>query len=191
MKFKLNPNSLFAVLLRSPWWISVGVALVFIGASMALLPVQYRVFGALGGVPFWVIGGIALVRQLRAPSAQQTQALLASVSAMPWRDFSAQLEKAYQRQGYSVQRIQGAADFAITRAGRTTLVAAKRWKAAHQGVEGLQALHTAVQAYQAAQGSSDGVYVALGALSDQAQRFAKGHGVTVVGTESLALLLKA
>ena len=26
---KMAPNSLFAILLRSPWWISVGIALVF------------------------------------------------------------------------------------------------------------------------------------------------------------------
>ncbi len=186
MKFKLNPNSLFAVLLRSPWWISVGVALLFIGASIALLPVQYRVFGALGGVPFWVIGGICLVRQLRAPSAKQTQALLTQISAMPWREFSALLEKAYQRQGYSVVRIHGTADFAITRAGRTTLVAAKRWKAARQGVEDLQALHAAVQANDEASG---GVYVAIGALSEPAARFAKSNGVAVVGAEQLVVLL--
>ncbi len=186
LKFKLNPNSLFAVLLRSPWWISVGVALLFIGASIALLPAQYRVFGALGGVPFWVIGGITLVRQLRAPSAKQTQALLTQISAMPWREFSALLEKAYQRQGYSVVHINGAADLAITRKGRTSLVAAKRWKAARQGVEDVQALHAAVQANDQA---SDGVYVALGTLSEQAARFAKGNGVAVVGGEQLVVLL--
>ncbi len=186
MAFKLSPNSLFAVLLRSPWWVSVGVALLFIGASIALLPAQYRVFGALGGVPFWVIGSICLVRQLRAPSARQTQALLASVNALSWREFSAQLEKAYQRQGYTVVRRSGAADLAITRAGRTTLVAAKRWKAARHGVENLQALHAAVQADDEA---SNGVYVALGELSDQAALYAKSHGVVVARAEQLVGLL--
>ena len=181
MAFKLNPNSLFAVLLRSPWWVSVGVALLFIGASIALLPAQYRVFGALGGVPFWVIGSICLVRQLRAPSARQTQALLASVNALSWREFSAQLEKAYQRQGYTVVRRSGAADLAITRAGRTTLVAAAR-----HGVENLQALHAAVQADDEA---SNGVYVALGELSDQAALYAKSHGVVVARAEQLVGLL--
>jgi restriction system protein len=186
LKFKLNPNSLFAVLLRSPWWISITIGIVFIGASFALLPPAYWVFGAMGGVPFWVIGGICLVRQVRAPSEKQSQALLTSISAMSWREFSALLEKAYQRQGYSVVRIHGAADFAITRAGRTTLVAAKRWKAARQGVEGLQALHGAVQANAEA---SDGVYVAIGEVSEQAARFAKSNGVGVAGAEQLVVLL--
>ena len=38
---KMAPNSLFAILLRSPWWISVGIALVFALASKALLPAEY------------------------------------------------------------------------------------------------------------------------------------------------------
>ena len=29
MKFKMAPNSLFAVLLRKPWWVSFVVAAVF------------------------------------------------------------------------------------------------------------------------------------------------------------------
>ena len=37
MKFKMAPNSLFAILLRSPWWISLAIAAVFAGASRALL----------------------------------------------------------------------------------------------------------------------------------------------------------
>jgi restriction system protein len=48
------------------------------------------------------------------------------------------LEQGYRRQGYSVKRMEGAADFELERAGRLSLVAAKRWKASSTGVEPLK-----------------------------------------------------
>jgi len=48
-------NSLFAVLLRSPWWISLLVALLVGLVGFALLPQQFKVVGALSGLPFAII----------------------------------------------------------------------------------------------------------------------------------------
>lgn len=186
MKFKMAPNSLFAVLLRSPWWISIGIAIAFVAASKALLPDQYWIFGAMGGFPILVIGLIALWQQLQAPSAQKTEAILNAVSAMSWRDFAHALEQAWQRDGYAVQRIEGAADFVLTRQGKTAVVAAKRWKAAKPGVEALQELHAAMQT----RGASECQYVTLGTLSDNAQRFARTHQVKLVQAPALVLLLR-
>ena len=186
MKFRMAPNSLFAVLLRSPWWISILIAIVFAGASKALLPDEYWIFGAMGGFPMLVIGCIALWQQLQAPSAKKTDAILAAVSAMSWRDFALALEQAWQRDGYAVQRIEGAADFVLTRQGKTAVVAAKRWKAAKPGVDALQELHAAMQA----RGASECQYVTLGTLSDNAQRFARTHQVKLVQPQALVLLLR-
>ncbi len=188
MKFKMAPNSLFAVLLRSPWWISILIAIVFAGASKALLPDEYWIFGAMGGFPMLAIGCIALWQQLQAPSAKKSEAILQAVSAMSWRDFANALEQAWQRDGYTVQRINGneAADFVLTRQGKTAVVAAKRWKAAKPGVEALQALHAAMLA----QGASECQYVTLGTLSDNAQRFARTHQVKLVQPEAVVLLLR-
>ena len=58
------------------------------------------------------------LQQLQAPSAKKTEAILAAVSAMSWRDFALALEQAWQRDGYAVQRIEGAADFVLTRQGK-------------------------------------------------------------------------
>ena len=41
MKLKMSENSLFAILLRSPWWISMVLVAVFALASGALLPAPY------------------------------------------------------------------------------------------------------------------------------------------------------
>ena len=188
MKLKMAPNSLFAVLLRSPWWISFAVVLAFAGASQALLPEQYRVFGMMGGFPFLVIGSMAAWQQLRAPSPQQVERILQQAAAMSWRDFSAALERAYSRQGYSVSRLDGpAADLLLAKAGRSTLVAGKRWKAANHGVEPLRALHGLRQA----QDASHGVYITLADVGDKTRRFAKEHQIALLQGAALAQLLGA
>lgn len=186
MKFKMAPNSLFAVLLRSPWWISMLVALVLAAAAFALLPEQYRVLGAMGGFPFFVIGLIALWQQMRLPSAARSEEILGAVGSMNWPEFARLLEEGFGRQGYRVERLQGAADFALTREGGTTLVAARRWKAARHGEESLKALQDAAQA----RGAGKCLYVTTGELSSQAQGFAKRHQVQLMQGPALAFLLK-
>jgi restriction system protein len=60
---------------------------------------------------------------------------------MAWRDFAQALTEAYTRQGYAVTPWEGAgADLQLVKAGRTTLVSCKRWKAAKVGVEVLREL---------------------------------------------------
>lgn len=187
MKFKMAQNSLFAILLRSPWWISFGLALAVAALAQALLPDPYRLVGALGGMPFVVIGVMALVRQLRAPSAAQVQATAQALARMAWPDFAQALEQAYARDGFAVERLpQGAADLALQRGGQTTLVSARRWKAARQGEEGLQALHAAAQARDA----GNCVFIALGEFSPNAQRFAQAHRMELLQQEALARLLR-
>jgi len=186
MKFKMAPNSLFAVLLRSPWWISfLLAALVGLGGYM-LLPVEYRVIGAMGGAPFAVIGAIALWQQMRLPSESRSAQILAATSAMNWPEFSKLLEQGFTRQGYAVERGTGVADFSLRRDGTTTLVAARRWKAARPGEEALRALKDAAQEA----GAAHCLYVTLGELSANAEAFAKHNNVQLMQGSALAYLLQ-
>jgi restriction system protein len=179
MKFKMTPNSVFAILLRNPWWISFLVAAVVSAVCAALLPRELVAFGALGTIPFLVVGCIALKRQWNAPSAAALQAELARLNALPWRDFSKELVAKFETQGYTVKRFEGksseAADFLLNKQGQTTLVAAKRYKAASHGTEPLQAL----VAQQGAQNADAAMYICLGSLSEQAQLYAQQHNITV------------
>ena len=186
MKFKMAPNSLFAVLLRSPWWISILIALGVGAAAYALMPDPYRQVGAMGGMPFFVIGLVALWQQMQRPSAKRSDEIVRLAGAMSWPVFAAALEDGFTRQGFRVERLQGVADFSLVRDGRTTLVAARRWKAARPGEEALKALRAAAQA----QDASDCLYVTLGELSDNALAFAKRNQVQVMQQQALALLLQ-
>ena len=176
MKFKMAENSIFAILLRSPWWISFLLVAVFGLASFALLPKAYAPFGLMGAVPFVVIGILALKRQWGQPSPAKVQAERTRLASLSWRDFSAELEAKFTKQGYQVTRLNGgAADFKLEKAGNVTLVSAKRYKAATHGVEALQALVTQKEA----QGADKAMYVCLGAVTEQAAKFARERGVEV------------
>ena len=183
----MPPNSLFAVLLRSPWWISFALVGLIALVAFALLPAQYAVVGALGGLPIFVVGCLAAWRQLRAPSAAKVQTMLDQAQAMPWAKFSQALTRAWAGQGYGVNApSKGAVDLRLTQNGQTTLVSAKRWKAATHGVEPLRELYSAMQA-ENAQG---GIYVAgQGTVSESAALFARDHGITILQGPALAVLL--
>lgn len=186
MKLKMARNSLFAVLLRSPWWISIGIVLIATMAARALLPEPYVPFGMLGAFPFLVVGLIAAWRQLRAPAPEQVERTLEALAAMSWRDFSELLERAYAKQGYQVERTSDSAvDLLLRKGGRTTLVVARRWKAGNHGVEPLKALARA----RSAQDASHGTYMALGGLGDAARRFAEAQGITILSGPSIAALV--
>ncbi len=180
-------NSLFAILLRSPWWMSLGIALVMGLLSFALLPVQYRVVGALSGFPFAVIAVMAARRQWHQPSKKTIEQTQQALRAMSWLTFSALLEHAFQRDGYHVHRSKLAgADFELERKGRRMLVSARRWKSARTGLEALRAL----QADRDATDTPDALYIGLGEISANARPLAAEHGITIWQGAELAHLLR-
>jgi restriction system protein len=186
MKLKMARNSLFAILLRSPWWISVAIAVVMGLIGAALLPERFRVIGALSGLPFGVIGAIAARRQWQLPSAARVAQTQQALATMAWPAFAALLEQAFRRDGYTVQRGQTAAvDFELARQGRCMLVSARRWKSARTGEDALRALQAARDAAEA----SDALYIGLGELSDNARPFAARHGIAVWQAPELAQAL--
>ena len=186
MKLEMAKDSLFAILLRKPWWISIGIAAGIALVARAMLPEQYAIGGALGGIPFIVIGVIGAWRQLRAPSAARLTSTLEAVGAMSWREFSSALEEAFRRDGHVVTPIAlPQADFEIVKAGRTSLVSCKRWKAANTGIEPLRELHLASER-RAAQES---VYVAVGGITDNARRFAAENRIRIIEGAGLAQML--
>ena len=184
MKFEMAKNSLFAILLRSPWWISLLVAAGIFVAVRLVLPEIYAFFVPL---PFMVIAAYAGWQQLRAPSAARIAATLDAIRAMSWDDFSGAIEAAFRREGYAVGRFGGAqADFELTRAGRTSLLlACKRWKVVRTGIEPLRELHAAMRARDA----HECIYAAAGEISDNARAFAAEKNIRLVHGAELAMLL--
>lgn len=187
MKLKMSQNSIFAVLLRSPWWMSAGVAVLLSAGGFAALPLEYAAMGVFAAVPFAVISLMAAYKQLRAPSGARVQAVTEAVAAMSWADFSRTVEAGFRRDGCEVERLQTpGADFALSKDGHVAIVSAKRWKAARTGVEPLREL----QAVREKRGAREAIYIALGDVSDNALQYAKAQGVSLMTAPELSKLLR-
>jgi len=176
MKWKMSDRSLFATLLRSPWWMSFVLAGAISLASSALLPNEYKLMGALSSFPFIVIGIMAAWRQRSHLSPAQAHALESALTNMNWREFSSLLSQAFMRQGYTETALltNGTGDFVLTRQGQTTLVCAKRWKAAVWGKDNLQALLSEKETHDA----SHLICVSLHTTPNTLKKFVTQHQVT-------------
>ena len=180
---KMHEKSLFAVLLRSPWWVSALVALAIVGAMRLVIPELYAAFAAL---PFAVIAVYVGWQRLRAPSAARIAGTLERLRAMSWDEFSGAIEQAFRREGYAVSRLAAAqADFELVKGSRTTLLACKRWKATRAGIEPLRELEAARRAREA----HDCIFVAGGEITEQAREFAQQKNIRLVHGAELARLL--
>ncbi len=183
----MNKNSLFAMLLRSPWWISLAVAAAVALLAGTLLPKDYRVVGALSGMPFVVISAMAARRQWNLPSAARISQTLEAVGQMSWPVFAKLLEQAFVRDGYQV--LPGTArsvDFELERQGRRMLVSARRWKSARTGIDALRPLQAAREAAEV----EDALHIGLGELTDNARPFAAEHRIAIWQAAELAQALR-
>lgn len=186
MAFKMAHNSLFSVLLRSPWWYSALIALFAIAVSLAVSKGQFLIFGITAALPFLGIAGFSAYRQFQRPSGKSIASLLQSARQMPPREMTTRLSHAYQEKGYDVVAHKGsAADIELTRGSKKILLASKKFKAANTGIEPLKQLVTSGEQHEA----TGYHYVTLGTVSANARKYAKDNDVELIQAEALAVLL--
>lgn len=183
MKWQLPRNSLFAILARSPWWVSALIAAGSFGVLRLLIPEGMAAFAAM---PFLGIAIYAGVRQLRRPGAKRVAAALERARGLSGEGFVAALETGLRREGYAVTRMSGAADLVLRRDGLVTLVACKRWKAMRAGIEPLREFDAATREH----GAVGRIYVAAGEVTENAREFAAQRNIRLVQEEELARLLR-
>jgi len=187
VNFKMPRNSLFAVLLRAPWWVSLAIAAALSLVLAALLPDAYRVAGALSSFPIVVISALAAWRQSQLPSAAEVARTQERVAAMNWNSFAACLEEAFRHDGFEVRRgLTAPVDFELSRGGQHMLVSARRWKSAQTGLEPLRALQAARQAADA----RDALLICMGGLSDTARPYAVQHHIRLWQAAEIAQALR-
>ncbi len=176
-------DSLFDVLSRLPWWVSVAVGAGLFAVVRLFLP---EVLAAAVALPFLGIACYAAWRQLRTPGAANATELLGKIRGMSWENFSAVISEAYRRDGYAVTEVfKGAVDLKIEKNGRIAIVSCKRWKAAQTGIGPLRELREAKDALDAA----DCIYVAAGDFTANARTYAKEKSVRLLNDAPLAELV--
>lgn len=176
-------ESLFSILSRSPWWLSVMIAAAMFALVRLFLPDIAALFAAL---PFLAIAGYALWRQLRAPTVTNVAEILGKLRAMSWENFSAVIGEAFRRDGYTVSEIPGgAADLELRKNGRVSVVCCKRWKVAQTGAGPLHELYAAKQAHDA----QECIYVAAGDFTANAHAYATEKAIRLLHDAALATLI--
>ena len=185
-KLKMPEKSLFAILLRSPWWMSYGIALAIGLIGRVVVSEEHYSYALAFTLPFVAIGTIAAWRQKDVPSEGRVEDTVEAVSAMSWQEFSGLMEKAFQRDGFTVTRIKGRADFLIEKEGRPSVVCCKRWKAASQGIEPLRDLDAERDAREA----REALYVSIVEPSEAARRYAKENRIALMLAPQLTRLLR-
>ena len=185
MKFKMSEKSLFAILLRSPWWYSFLIAAVLLLLARVFLPEAFRAVGMLSSIPFAILGVIAAWRQRDKPSPERVSMALDQLAQMPWKQFLPIMEQAFVQQGFTVSQLNSnAADLQLEKLGRVTLVSCKRWKAATLGVEVLRDL----KAMQVSQEASYSACISLSLPTGVALKFAKENAIQLICQDELASL---
>ena len=181
MKLTLHENSLFSILLRSPWWYSALAGAVIFALVRIWLEWGFALFAA---APFNAIALYVIYKTLRRPGAKRIAQTLERARAMPGEEFRAALEAAFRREGYGVQR--SGEELQLTRGGRVTLVACKRWKAVRTGVEPLREFDAA----SLERGAHERVYLAPHEVTDTARAFAAEKQIRLMQEEELVRLLR-
>jgi restriction system protein len=181
---KLHQNSLFAILLRSRWWVSMLIALGVFGVARIWFAPGLAMFAAL---PFTAIGLYAAFQQLRRPGEKRIAATLERARAVPWDGFCTALEDGFKRDGFTASRMmEGGADLVLRNDGLVTLVACKRWKAMRTGIEPLREFDAATRE----RGAHARLYLAVGEVTDNARAFAEEKKIRLLNEEDLAKLLR-
>src|SRR5207244_2405703 len=123
-------TTLFQILSRQPWWVTVLVAVVV----FALARLIHEGIAPFMAAPFVLLAVYIAIQQLRGGGRVNVDETLKKVREMSWDEFSMLIANAYQRDGYTVAPASGAGyDFTLTKNGRATLLQCRRWKAGQVG----------------------------------------------------------
>ncbi|MCC8473764.1 restriction endonuclease [Xanthomonas arboricola] len=147
----------------------------------------------------WTLLGVcwlaALFSYLRTRSRRrflETRTTLESLAAGGWRQFELLVGEAFRRQGYSVEETglggaDGGIDLILRKDGRRTLVQCKQWKRQQVGVSVVREMFGLLAHHQAHAVK----IVCIGTYTKDAERFAQGKPIELIGGEQLLDMIRA
>jgi len=183
MAFKMAQGSVFAVLLRSPWWYSVLIALLMVSISVLVAGSRYIILGFAAAVPFIGIACVVVYRQYQLPSHKRILEVVESARKLSAKQLAMKIADSYEKQNFDITPFKGdAADLELERGRHKLLLCCKRFKAANTGVEPLKQLVASGQKIEA----SGYLYVALGTVTENARRYATENDIELVQAATLA-----
>ncbi len=182
MAFKMSKSSLFAILLRSPWWYSVLFGFAVIGISLLIAGGQFVILGIFGSMPFFGIAGFAAYKESLKPSQARMLEVVEQARKMPAIQIAHKIAETYVQERFDSTAFKGnAAELELERGNRKYLLSTKRFKAANTGVEPLKQLVAAGEKAEA----TGYLYLALGEISDAAREFASQNDIELIQADRL------
>lgn len=201
---------------RIPWWVSLLLAAVlyivlhaFAARPLPSLSQPGQIGGAavsaagqaIAGVlqyvlPLaFVVGAGASIwrrrerRQLAANVAATTKA--GALDGITWQQFEQLVSEHFRLQGFTVVESggggpDGGVDLVLARGGEKHLVQCKQWRAQRVGVDVVRELYGVM----AAKGAAGGFVVSSGRFTPDAEAFAQGRNISLVGGQQLHALLR-
>lgn len=200
-----------------PWWAGVALALIFYAwlHYVATQPTpssltDIKQLGEFASGQIWV--SIALFAQYLLPAAcllgaglsaygrHRRNSLHDHVASAPsrnaleritWREFEQLVGEVFRRKGFSVEERggdgpDGGVDL-VLRAGKDTyFVQCKKWKADRIGVATVRELYGVMMA----EGAVGGFVVASGDFTEDAERFAEGRSIELIGTHWILAMIE-
>ncbi len=175
-------ETLFRILMRQPWWVTILVAVVLFAIVHAIFP-PVAPFIAL---PFTGLGIYIAFRQWTGTSPVAADERLSSLRAMSWETFSTLVVEAYKRRGYGVSAAERPGyDFTLTKGGRITLLHCRRWRVNQVGVGPVRDLARAVQREEV----SNGICISAGVFSPHARKLVSTEPITLLSGSELVELV--
>lgn len=172
-------GSLFEILSRAPWWVSLLIAGALFAVMRRFLPDLLAAFTTL---PFIGVAGYAAWTQWRTPSAARTAESLDAIRALSWAQFSERIADSFRAEGFTVVSSKRAGvDFDMDRNGYLSLLACKRWKVANAGIGPLRELHEATQKAEA----RECFFATAGTLTETASAFAREKAIKLIAGADL------
>ncbi|MBX2883163.1 MAG: restriction endonuclease [Granulosicoccus sp.] len=183
MAFKMAEGSLFAVLMRSPWWYSVLIGLSIIVISLALIGGNYGILFTALSLPFFVVAGLSAHKQSKLPSQKRMLEVIEEARTMSAIQIADKIAETYTKVRFDRELFKGkAAELELIRGNRKILLCSKRFKAANTGIEPLKQLVAAGEKVEA----TGYLYVVLGELSANAISYANENDIELVQSDRLA-----
>lgn len=204
-------KNLFADIAALPWPVGIVVGIVgFISVRYGLAWWMGRAGGVVGQafdqhggadfaplawgvlVLFWSAALASWLGRRARRQLLDTRTGLDSLSALGWRQFELLVGEAFRRQGYAVEETglggaDGGVDLILRRGGRCTLVQCKRWRRTRVPVSVVREMYGLLTHHHA-----DAVLVvASGGFTADAERFAAGKPVELMGGETLLRMIRA
>ena len=152
-------------------------------AAVNLAPVVALGFGVIACVSFFL--------GKKRASLVDSQTSLESLRAVSWKDFELLVVEAYRRQGYQVdynlgKGADGGVDLVLRKAGRTSFVQCKQWRAFSVGAPVIREQFGIMISEKA----DESIVVTSGKFTSEAVRFAQGKPIQLVDGPRLLELVK-